>query len=53
MACSACPAETKRALREKKEAHITLKHTLPKGSQKEFFNSVWERLHNSTMPNTA
>jgi len=37
-----------------KQAHQTLKHTLPKGSQKEFFNSVWKRLHgNAAIPTTA
>jgi len=37
-----------------KQAHQTLKHTLPKGSQKEFFNSVWERLHgNAAIPTTT
>ena len=37
-----------------KQAHQTLKHSLPKGSQKEFFNSVWERLHgNAAIPTTA
>ena len=37
-----------------KQAHQTLKHSLPKGSQKEFFNSVWERLHgNAAIPTTS
>lgn len=45
MACSACPREIKNALKEKKDAHLLLKHTLPKGSQKQFFEAVWERLH--------
>ena len=49
--CSACPPEVKAAL---KQAHQTLKHSLPKGSQKEFFNSVWERLHgNAAIPTTT
>ncbi|KAL7534172.1 hypothetical protein ACHAXR_005698 [Thalassiosira sp. AJA248-18] len=50
MTCSACPSEVKRSLKELKEAHLTLKHTLPKGSQKDFFNSVWERLHGRSAP---
>jgi hypothetical protein len=47
MACGACPREIKNALKEKKDAHLLNKHTLPKGSQKQFFELVWERLHNS------
>ena len=54
MKCSACPPEVKAALKQMKQAHQTLKHTLPKGSQKEFFNSVWERLHgNAAIPTTT
>ena len=52
--CSACPPEVKAALKQMKQAHQTLKHSLPKGSQKEFFNSVWERLHgNAAIPTTT
>ncbi|KAL7550445.1 hypothetical protein ACHAWF_013680 [Thalassiosira exigua] len=49
MGCGACPPEMKKSLRILKEAHLTLKHSLPKGSQKEFFNTVWKRLHESTV----
>lgn len=45
MTCSACPSDVKSHLRDLKEAHLILKHTLPKGSQKQFFNTIWERLH--------
>ena len=51
--CSACPPEVKAALKQMKQAHQTLKHTLPKGSQKEFFNSVWERLHGNAAIRTT
>ena len=50
LSCSAVPPSIKRSLREMKEAHNTLKHTLPKGSQKEFFQNVWNRLHSVAIP---
>lgn len=50
MSCSACPPEIKRALKEKKEDHATLKQSLPKGSQKQFFSFVFNRLHSSALP---
>ena len=34
MKCSACPFEIKNALKELKEQHQVLKHSLPKGAQK-------------------
>ncbi|KAL3817497.1 hypothetical protein ACHAXA_007087 [Cyclostephanos tholiformis] len=45
MSCTRVPEEIKRQLNEKREAHQMLKHSLPKGSQKQFFEAVWERLH--------
>ena len=40
-------------MKEMKESHGTQKNTLPKGSQKEFFNAVWDRLHSVAIPATA
>jgi hypothetical protein len=52
LSCSRVPKEIKRQLTEKREAHQMLKHSLPKGSQKQFFEAIWERLHsnNHTLP---
>ena len=36
-----------------KESHPVLKNALPKGSQKEFFNAVWDRLHSVAIPAAA
>jgi hypothetical protein len=33
-----------------KKSHQLEKNTLPKGSQKEFFNAVWDRLHSVAIP---
>ena len=53
LTCSGCPPEVKRTMKEMKESHGTQKNTLPKGSQKEFFNAVWDRLHSVAIPATA
>jgi len=54
MSCASCPFEIKQTLKQLKVEHQTLKHTLPKGNNKEFFNSVWERLHdNMALPSVA
>jgi hypothetical protein len=45
MSCTRVPEKIKRQLSEKREAHQMLKHSLPKGSQKQFFEAIWERLH--------
>ena len=36
-----------------KESHQLEKNALPKGSQKEFFNAVWDRLHSVAIPAAA
>ena len=53
LTCSGCPPEVKRTMKEMKESHGTQKNTLPKGSQKEFFNAVWDRLHSVAIPAAA
>ena len=40
-------------MKEMKESHGTQKNALPKGSQKEFFNAVWDRLHSVAIPAAA
>ena len=40
-------------MKELKESHPVLKNALPKGSQKEFFNAVWDRLHSVAIPAAA
>ena len=40
-------------MKELKKSQKTLKNTLPKGSQKEFFNAVWDRLHSVAIPAAA
>ena len=50
LSCTHVPEEIKRQLTEKREAHQMLKHLLPKGSQKQFFEAIWERLHNNNAP---
>ena len=53
LTCSGCPPEVKRTMKELKESHQALKNALPKGSQKEFFNAVWDRLHSVAIPAAA
>ena len=50
MTCSGCPPDVRAHMKELKESHQTLKNALPKGSQKEFFNAVWDRLHSVAIP---
>jgi hypothetical protein len=45
MACTSCPSEVKIALAEKKEEHMKTKNRLDRGSQRKFFNMLWDRLH--------
>ena len=43
-----CPGATelmKTTLTELKQLHQTQKHHLPKGTQKRFFQNIWNRLH--------
>ncbi len=47
LSCTCVPEEIKSQLTEKREAHQMLKHLLPKGSQKQFFEAIWERLHSN------
>ena len=53
LTCSGCPPEVKRTMTTLKESHQCLKNALPKGSQKEFFNAVWDRLHSVAIPAAA
>ena len=48
--CSSCPQEVKQKLKLLKQDHKLQSQALPRGSQKEFFNSVWERLHGNDAP---
>ena len=40
-------------MKELKSSHSSLKNALPKGSQKDFFNAVWDRLHSVAIPAAA
>jgi len=45
LSCKHCPGSIKSLLHEKKRVHMTQKVGLNRGSQRQFFNNVWERLH--------
>ena len=45
LSCKHCPTEIKRSLAEKKKIHAEEKMQLSRGSQRIFFNNVWDRLH--------
>jgi hypothetical protein len=45
LSCKHCPVEVKSTLIEKKNVHTQQKSTLNRGSQREFFNNLWSRLH--------
>jgi len=45
LSCKYCPIEIKQELAEKKKRHQTQKQLLRRGSQRIFFNNVWDRLH--------
>ena len=49
--CSGVPASLKATLVQLKQEHQTLKHQLDRGTQKQFFANVWNRLHNPSTPN--
>jgi len=45
MSCPGAPASLKTTLTELKQQHQVQKHHLPKGTQKRFFQNIWNRLH--------
>lgn len=45
MSCKYCPTHVKSSLSEKKKSHAEDKVKLTRGSQRIFFNSIWDRLH--------
>lgn len=45
LSCKHCPSHIKKTLAEKKKIHANEKMRLHRGSQRVFFNNVWERLH--------
>lgn len=47
LSCKHCPVHIKKALAEKKKIHANEKMRLHRGSQRIFFNNVWDRLHSN------
>jgi hypothetical protein len=45
LSCKHCPSHIKRALADKKRIHANEKIRLHRGSQRVFFNNVWDKLH--------
>lgn len=45
LSCKHCPSQVKRTLAEMKKVHPNEKMRLHRGSQRIFFNNIWERLH--------
>ena len=45
LSCKHCPSYIKKSLAEKKKIHANEKMRLQRGSQRVFFNNVWDRLH--------
>jgi len=45
MSCPGAPASLKTTLKELKQQHQVQKHHLTKGTQKRFFQNIWNRLH--------
>eukprot|EP00804_Cyclotella_cryptica_P028945 CCRYP_012373-RG/>CCRYP_012373-RG protein AED:0.05 eAED:0.05 QI:4461/1/1/1/0.36/0.25/12/996/975 len=43
--CAKCPADVKAELADKKEHHLATKSRLDRGSQRKFFQNIWDRLH--------
>ena len=43
--CKGCPEDVKRKLEKKKKKHDRQRRELPKGSQREFFDMIWTKLH--------
>ena len=48
LSCKHCPLEVKQTLAAKKRLHQAQKQNLRRGSQRIFFNLVWDRLHART-----
>lgn len=45
LACKSCPSHVKEILSKKKKDHSQQKSRLNRGSQRQFFNNLWARLH--------
>ena len=46
LSCAGAPASMKKTLTDLKQKHQVQKHHLCKGTQKRFFQMIWDRLHN-------